>query len=137
MNSIFANEPSLAVLVILLAIFLALFMAMVICALCGITLEDTVDKICTWDASKETPKKLKPLVKAKTNRDFVIKMLKLRKETIDKCGYDPTCPKNATEEEQLIAEELADTLEYLVNKYPDPDEFDKAFTKFLNNNKEN
>lgn len=84
----------------------------------------------------KTPKELKPLIKPQTNRDFTIEMLKLRKKTLKEIGYDPMCPVNATEEERIAADKLAATLEYLVNEYTDPDEFDKALTKF-NNNKEN
>ena len=83
------------------------------------------------------PEKLKPMLNASTNRDFVIEMLKLRKETIERDGYDPMCPENATEEDKLAAAKLAASLEYLVNKYQDPNEFNKAFSKKINNNKEN
>lgn len=83
----------------------------------------------------KTPEKLEPLINAPNNRDFIIEALKLRKETIKMYGKDPMCPQNPTDEEQLAADRLAASLECLVNKYPDPEDFNKALIKF--NKKEN
>jgi hypothetical protein len=92
----------------------------------------------------ETPKALKQLISSPTNRDFVIEMLKLRKETIKKYGYDPFCSLE-TADEIVAAEKVAAALECLVNKYPDPDGFNRALTSTglvnyvakFNNNREN
>lgn len=90
------------------------------------------------------PKSLEPMLNAPNNRDFVIEMLKLRKETLKKYGYDPFCSVE-TADEIVAAEKVANALEFLVNKYPDPDGFNRALTSTglinyvtkFNTNKEN
>ena len=90
------------------------------------------------------PKSLEPMLNAPNNRDFVIEMLKLRKETFKKYGYDPFCSVE-TADEIVAAEKVAAALEFLVNKYPDPDGFNRALTSTglisyvtkFNTNKEN
>ena len=126
--SAFEGEPLLAFCLIVIIIGGIFF----ICGLCGITPKHIWNKMKKiWkniDASFDEPEELKPMINALTNRDFVIEMLRLRKETIEKDGYDPMCPPYATKAEQLAAEKVATALERLVNEYPDPDEFNKALS---------
>lgn len=136
-NSIFSayeGEPLMAFLTVFITVGCSFVPISIICAFYDITPKSIWKKIVGEES--ETPKELKPLIKPQTNRDFTIEMLKLRKKTLKEIGYDPMCPENATEEERIAADRLAATLECLVNKYPDPDEFDKALSK-INNTKEN